>query len=117
MQTIRIPKNLLYLSEKLPVANYENKKNNSGDLPEIRQINQKRPKKNREADNLENSSNAGEPQIASIKKKNPREISGHENNIALKNSKDNNEEDAVPIKLVEKREKSPSGYINKEKFL
>jgi hypothetical protein len=111
MQTIRIPKNLLYLSEKLPVANYDNKKNNSGDLPEIRQINQKRKPKNREGlqENLENSSNAGEPQIASIKKKHAREISNHENNIALKNSKDNNEEDAVPIKLVEKREKSPSG--------
>ena len=112
MQTIRLPKNLLFLSDKLPQPNYENKKNNSGDLPEIRPLNQKKkPTRNREQvlqDNLENNSSAGEPQIQSIKKKNGREISNIENNINLKKSS-NDEEDTIPIKSLDKREKSPSG--------
>jgi hypothetical protein len=109
MQTIRIPKNLLFLSDKLPQPNYGGKINNSGELPEIRQLNQKRKPKNREVlqENIENSSIAGEPQIASIKKKNAREVSNIENGIQLKNS--NNEEEAISIKLIDKREKSPSG--------
>ena len=112
MQTIRIPKNLLFLSDKLPQPNYENSKNNkSGDLPEIRQINQKKKSKNREIlqENLDNSmAGDGNPQIASIKKKNTRELSNaNDNNIQLKNS--NKDEDVMPIKLIDKREKSPSG--------
>lgn len=109
MQTIRIPKNLLFLSDKLPQPNYERKNNNSGELPEIRQINQRKKHKNREIaqENLDNSSSIAEPQIASIKKKHVRDLSNIDgNNMNLKNS---NEEDAIPIKIVEKREKSPSG--------
>ena len=59
MQTIRIPKYLLFLSDKLPQPNYANSKSiNTGELPEIRQINQRKKPKNREVlENLENSSN------------------------------------------------------------
>jgi hypothetical protein len=111
MQTIRLPKNLLFLSDKLPQPNYENqKKINSGDLPEIRPINQKKKPRIREVlqENLENNSSAGEPQIQSIKKKHGREISNIENNIQLKKS-NNDEEEPVHIKSLDKREKSPSG--------
>lgn len=110
MQTIRIPKNLLFLSDKLPQPNYEKRIINSNDLPEIRQ---QKKRKNREILqenlNLDNSIGENNPQIASIiKKKNTRESSNdNNNNILLKNS--NNEDDVIPIKLIEKREKSPSG--------
>ena len=90
MQTIRIPKNLLFLSDKLPQANYENSKNNnSSDLPEIRQINQRKKPKNREnmQENLDNSIKDNNPQIASItKKKNSRGDISNDINIQLKNS-------------------------------
>jgi hypothetical protein len=118
MQTIRIPKNLLFLSDKLPQPNYEKKINNSGELPEIRQINQKKKAKNREnqQDNNDNNSNSGEPQIASIKKKHAREISSIENNInhnnnQIKNSIIYNEEEnnIITNKVIDKKEKSPSG--------
>jgi hypothetical protein len=107
MQTIRIPKNLLYLSDKLPQPNYERAKSN--DLPELRL---RKKTKNREMsqDNLDNSIGDINPQIASIiKKKNTRD-NPNENNIQLlKNVNNNNEDDVIPIKLIEKREKSPSG--------
>lgn len=107
MQTIRIPKNLLFLSDKLPQPNYEKAKVlNSNDLPDIRQ--RKKPKKrDLIEENLDNSIGENNPQIASIiKKKNTRESSNENNIQILKNS--NNEEDVMPIKLIEKREKSPS---------
>ena len=107
MQTIRIPKNLLFLSDKLPQANYGTKVINSNELPEIRQ---RKKQKNRDMiqESLDNSIGENNPQIASIiKKKNTREVS-NENNIQLLKSS-NNEEDVMPIKLIEKREKSPSG--------
>ena len=109
MQTIRLPKNLLFLSDKLPQPNYEKVKiNNSGELPEIRQINQRKKAKNREnlQDNPDNIINPGEPQIASIKKKHPREAPIENIN---NQHKTNEEESSIPIKIVEKREKSPSG--------
>jgi hypothetical protein len=108
MQTIRIPKNLLYLSDKLPQPNYERAKSN--DLPELRP---RKKTKNREMsqDNLDNSIGDINPQIASIiKKKNTRDNTNENNIQLLKNSNNNNnEEDVIPIKLIEKREKSPSG--------
>jgi len=59
-------------------------------------------------DNLDNSIGDHNPQIASIiKKKNSRDVSNENNIQLLKNS--NNEDDVIPIKLIEKREKSPSG--------
>lgn len=105
MQTIRIPKNLLFLSDKLPQPNYEKVKiNNSAELPEIRNINQRKKPKNRDhLQEMSDNANPGEPQIASIKKKHPRD--NNENN----NQHKNNEDDSSIIKLVEKREKSPSG--------
>ena len=109
MQTIRIPKNLLFLSDKLPQANYEIAKSKSIDLPELRQ---RKKTKNREIlqENLDNSIGENNPQIASIiKKKNTRENSNGNNIELLKNPNNNNEEDVMPIKLIEKREKSPSG--------
>jgi hypothetical protein len=116
MQTIRIPKNLLFLSDKLPKPNYETKVNNSGELPEIRQINQRKKPKNKDnlQENLDNTNNIAEPQIASIKKKYTKEGSNIEGNNQLKNSINNNkinEEEGLglPNKVNDKREKSPSG--------
>ena len=107
MQTIRIPKNLLFLSDKLPQPNYEKAKIvNSTDLPDIRQ---RKKTKYRELlqDNLDNSIGEINPQIANIiKKKNTRDNSNENNIQILKNSI--NEDDVMPFKLIEKREKSPS---------
>ena len=105
MQTIRIPKNLLFLSDKLPQQNYERVNiNNSGELPEIRQLNQRKKNKNKEnQENLENieSLNA---QLNSKVKKNIRDNSGENMVNQLKNP--SNEEEP-PIKILDKREKSP----------
>jgi hypothetical protein len=118
MQTIRIPKNLLFLSDKLPKPNYDTKVNNSGELPEIRQINQRKKPKNKdnlEKENLENTSNPTEPQIASIKKKYGKEGVNIEGNNLNKNPNNNNEEEGLglgiglPNKIIDKREKSPIG--------
>jgi hypothetical protein len=109
MQTIRIPKNLLFLSDKLPQANYEIAKSKSNELPDLKR---RIKSKNREIlqENLDNSIGDNNPQIASIiKKKNTRDSSDNNNIQILKNSNNNNEEDVMPIKLIEKREKSPSG--------
>jgi hypothetical protein len=110
MQTIRIPKNLLYLSDKLPQPNYERVKSN--DLPELRPRKKTKNRGEILQENLDNSIGEINPQIASIiKKKNTRD-NPNENNMQLlknSNSNNNNEEDVIPIKLIEKREKSPSG--------
>lgn len=80
LQTIRIPKNLLFLSDKLPEPNYTKKggpfaKNNAGELPEIRTLsNRKKPKIKEANGELLNSSLVdarNHPQVASIKKKSP----------------------------------------------
>lgn len=107
MQTIRIPKNLLFLSDKLPQPNYERVGvNNSGELPEIRQINQRKKAKNKEnQENLENVEGSLNPQI-NLKKKNTRDLSN--DNILNQMKNPNNEED-LPVKILDKREKSPSG--------
>lgn len=116
MQTIRIPKNLLFLSDKLPQPNYERAKIAiSSDLPDIRRKNTK--KREHLQENLLDNSIEGNiinnnPQIASIvKKKNNREISSLDGNINNLQLIKNSDEEVIPIKLIEKREKSPSGYI------
>jgi len=80
LQTIRIPKNMLFLSDKLPQPNYErphNKnhsftKKNNNDLPDIRSLNIKKKikKKDSNADiaDLDEGENRINPQIHSIKK-------------------------------------------------
>ncbi len=79
LQTIRIPKNLLFLSDKLPQANYSKKggpfaKNNPTELPEIRTLsNRKKQTKNKELNGEGLNSSLVDtrmnPQVASIKKK------------------------------------------------
>lgn len=112
MQTIRIPKNLLFLSDKLPQPNYEITKNNNTELPEIK-TNQRKKQKIRESliDNHDSNSILADPgpQIASIiRKKNSKDISNENNlNNQIRNS---NEEDFTnALKILDRREKSPSG--------
>jgi hypothetical protein len=81
LQTIRVPKNLLFLSDKLPQPNYEKtiKKNNSftkkniNELPDIRSLNnRKKPKiKDMNGEMLDSSliDSRMNPGVASIKKK------------------------------------------------
>jgi NIMA (never in mitosis gene a)-related kinase 1/4/5 len=123
MQTIRIPKNLLFLSDKLPQPNYEKTKNNNSftkknnyELPDIRQINNRKKPKNKDGgqENLESSlieSDIINPQVASIKKKSPpkENVYSNQNVQQLNNSNINHEDDTTGIKIIEKREKSPSG--------
>lgn len=80
LQTIRIPKNLLFLSDKLPEPNYTKKggafaKNNQSELPEIRTLsNRKKPKIKESIGEALNSSlidTRMSPQVASIKRKSP----------------------------------------------
>lgn len=80
LQTIRIPKNLLFLSDKLPEPNYTKKggpfmKNNQPDLPDIRTLsNRKKPKIKDSNGEMLNSSlidTRMNPQVASIKRKSP----------------------------------------------
>ncbi len=80
LQTIRIPKNLLFLSDKLPQPNYERPSNknhsftkkNNNDLPDIRSLNIRKKVKRNESNVEILHSNEGEnriiPQISSIKK-------------------------------------------------
>lgn len=80
LQTIRIPKNLLFLSDKLPQPNYErpaNKnhsftKKNNNDLPDIRSLNirkkMKRNESNKENPDVNEAEYRINPQINSIKK-------------------------------------------------
>lgn len=80
LQTIRIPKNLLFLSDKLPQPNYERPSNknhsftkkNNNDLPDIRSLNiRKKVKRNEfnvEIPDLNEAENGINPQISSIKK-------------------------------------------------
>ncbi len=127
MQTIRIPKNLLFLSDKLPLPNYENKINNSGELPEIRKINQRKKPKNKDnhQEINDDNSNLSEIQTVNINKKHTRENSNIENNINYNNNNNinnqiknsnlniNNEEENNIIpnknKVIDKKERSPSG--------
>ena len=80
LQTIRIPKNLLFLSDKLPEAKYTIKggpfaKNTQAELPDIRSLsNRKKPKIKEKNGEMLNSSLIDirmNPQVASIKKKLP----------------------------------------------
>lgn len=112
LQTIRIPKNLLFLSDKLPEPNYTKKggpfaKNNQPELPEIRTLsNRKKPKIKDPNGEMLNSSlidSRMHPQVASIKKKSPTKD--------LNNSQINPLDDEnLGIKVLERREKSPLGY-------
>lgn len=122
MQTIRIPKNLLFLSDKLPQPNYDkSKKNNSftkkntNDLPDIRQINnRKKPKlKDIIQENLESSlaidNIINNPEISSIKKKSPNKENINSNNLINRqiNNSNQNEDENYGIKIIERKEKSP----------
>lgn len=137
MQTIRIPKNLIFLSDKLPQPNYgKTKKNNSSnnmnsnELPDIRQINNRKKPKQKEVspeNNLDLSSveSGINPQVASIKKKtnikeqiiynsNSSNNNNQINNQQLNNSKiiqmeDDNSNSPSSNKIIEKREKSSLG--------
>lgn len=114
MQTIRIPKNLLFLSDKLPQPNYErNKKTNinSSELPDIRQINNR--KKQKIKDNLQENIDSSiiesllNPQVNSIKKKHHnRENSNNNPQLNISNLNQLDEEN-LGIKINERREKSP----------
>ena len=122
MQTIRIPKNLLFLSDKLPQPNYDkSKKNNSftnknsNDLPDIRQINNKKKHKLKDIiqENLESSlaiDNIINPEISSIKKKSPNKENINSNNLISRqlNNPNQNEDENYGIKIVERKEKSPT---------
>lgn len=80
LQTIRIPKNLLFLSDKLPQPNYERPSNknhsftkkNNNDLPDIRGLNIRKKIKKRETNpeipDIDEAENRINPQISSIKK-------------------------------------------------
>lgn len=117
LQTIRIPKNLLFLSDKLPQANYEknnNRKNHSftkkgsNDLPDIRVANIQ-TKKTKQKENLDESVSEGPIPSASGKKVS-RSVSGHKEKEREKSRQVNN---ANKLDTIEESTKANKQQRNK----
>jgi len=133
LQTIRIPKNLLFLSDKLPQPNYEKKptrkhNNNSfsddtkNELPDIN-INQKanisKRRNEKKSDNGENNNNKNKENSEEINSNEKQIYTCNESNseeVKSKNNDNNNDLEPQAIvkkkKRMEKNDRSLDNIIN-----